>query len=82
VGDGQRPWPRDFADPTALVTTVTFSAPGVYVLRLSANDSVSSTTDDVTVTVDRGTCLAPSAGLRAGGPATAAARTWPAAARP
>lgn len=40
-----------FADRHAAVTTATFSAPGTYVLRLSATDSQLSRSDDVTVTV-------------------------------
>lgn len=37
-----------FADPTALTTTATFSAPGTYVLRLTATDGTLSANDDVT----------------------------------
>lgn len=41
----------NFANPNAAATTATFSLEGSYVLRLTANDSVLSHTDDVTVTV-------------------------------
>jgi hypothetical protein len=41
-----------FADPNAATTTATFSAAGVYVLRLTANDSALYTSDDITVTVN------------------------------
>ena len=40
-----------FGNANALTTTVSFSAAGSYVLRLTASDTVLSTTDDVTVTV-------------------------------
>ena len=40
-----------FASPNAATTTATFSAPGVYVLRLAAHDGVLSSSDDVGVTV-------------------------------
>jgi hypothetical protein len=40
-----------FANGAAVDTTATFSAPGTYVLRLSANDSALSASDDVTVSV-------------------------------
>jgi RHS repeat-associated protein len=40
-----------FADAHAAVTTAAFSAPGTYVLRLSASDSDLTSADDVTVTV-------------------------------
>jgi hypothetical protein len=43
-----------FADPTVPVTTATFSAPGVYVLRLTATDSELTASDDVVITVNRG----------------------------
>ena len=39
-----------FADAAAIDTTATFSAEGTYVLRLTANDSQLTTTDDVTIT--------------------------------
>jgi hypothetical protein len=38
-----------FANPAAAATTATFSAPGTYVLRLTANDSALQSTSDVTV---------------------------------
>lgn len=53
-----------FADATALNSTVTFSAVGVYVLRLSATSSCQTMTDDVTITVlggETGNCVLPSA---------------------
>jgi hypothetical protein len=40
-----------FADPTAPATTATFSRPGSYVLRLTANDTAVSVSDDVNVVV-------------------------------
>ncbi len=41
-----------FGDVAAIDTTVTFSMDGVYVLRLSASDSILAGTDDVTITVN------------------------------
>jgi concanavalin A-like lectin/glucanase superfamily protein/Big-like domain-containing protein/K319-like protein len=41
-----------FANPSAAITTATFSASGSYVLRLTANDGALSTSDDVTITVN------------------------------
>ena len=41
-----------FADATAAQTTATFSAVGTYVLRLTANDSALSASDEATITVD------------------------------
>jgi hypothetical protein len=41
-----------FADAAALSTTASFTAPGSYVLRLTANDSVLASNDDVTITVN------------------------------
>lgn len=41
-----------FANPSQPVTTATFSSAGTYVLRLTANDSALSTSDDVTITVN------------------------------
>jgi RHS repeat-associated protein len=41
-----------FANPGAASTTATFSVAGVYVLRLSASDTLLSASDDVTVTVN------------------------------
>jgi len=46
------PGTATFGDAAAIDTTATFSAPGVYVLELSANDSAATTTDTVTVTVN------------------------------
>ena len=40
-----------FTDATAPSTTASFSDAGTYVLRLTGNDSVSSTSDDVTITI-------------------------------
>jgi RHS repeat-associated protein len=40
-----------FGDPAALNTTATFTAPGTYVLRLTADDSQFRSSDDLTVTV-------------------------------
>jgi hypothetical protein len=41
-----------FANASALTTTATFSASGPYVLRLTANDSALSATDDIAITVN------------------------------
>lgn len=41
-----------FANAAAVNTTVTFSEPGTYVLRLTANDSALTGSDDLTVTVN------------------------------
>lgn len=51
-----------FANASALSTTATFSAAGSYTLRLTASDSVLSSTDDVVVTVTSGGTT-PCAGL-------------------
>lgn len=40
-----------FSDNTALDSTATFSAPGVYVLRLTATSSCQSLSDDVIITI-------------------------------
>lgn len=40
-----------FGSATALSTTATFSARGIYVLRLSVSDSDLTSTDDITITV-------------------------------
>jgi hypothetical protein len=40
-----------FSAPSALVSSASFSAAGVYVLRMTISDSVLSSTDDVNVTV-------------------------------
>jgi hypothetical protein len=50
-----------FANASAASTTATFSTSGTYVLRLTASDSVLSSSDDVTVTVNP----APANGLTA-----------------
>ena len=44
-----------FSAPAAAVTSASFSAAGTYVLRLTASDSVLSTSDTVTVTVNAAT---------------------------
>jgi PKD repeat protein len=41
-----------FADATAVDTTASFSAAGVYVLRLTADDGELTVSDDVTITVN------------------------------
>ena len=41
-----------FTDPASPATDATFTAPGSYILRLTASDTEFQTTDDVTVTVD------------------------------
>ncbi|HUU69337.1 MAG TPA: dockerin type I domain-containing protein, partial [Planctomycetota bacterium] len=41
-----------FGDAAAIDTTATFGAPGVYVLRLTANDSLLQASDDVQITVN------------------------------
>jgi hypothetical protein len=41
-----------FGNPNTVDTTASFSAAGTYVLRLTANDSGLSTSDDVTLTVN------------------------------
>ena len=48
----------NFSSPTALTTNATFSEAGAYVLRLTANDSELSGSDDVRVTLN-GTNKAP-----------------------
>ncbi|HJX28489.1 MAG TPA: RHS repeat-associated core domain-containing protein [Thermoanaerobaculia bacterium] len=45
------PGPVTFVDPNAPVTSAFFSAPGVYTLRLSANDTELTVSDDVVITV-------------------------------
>ena len=40
-----------FTDPNSLTTTVSFSAPGTYVLRLTSNNGQNSSFDEMTVTV-------------------------------
>ena len=41
-----------FANPHAAVTTATFGADGIYVLRLTASDGAVTVSDDVTITVN------------------------------
>jgi len=41
-----------FSNPNAPVTTASFSIPGIYVLRLTANDSQLTTSADVTITIN------------------------------
>jgi glucose/arabinose dehydrogenase len=45
------PAPVTFATPASVDTTVTFTAPGSYILRLSASDGALSTSDNVSVVV-------------------------------
>lgn len=52
-----------FGNANQPVTTATFTVPGTYVLRLTANDSQLSGSDDVTVTVNPHPCLTPPHGL-------------------
>ena len=40
-----------FGNPNSLATTASFSAPGTYVLRLTADDTQLQASDDVTITV-------------------------------
>ena len=44
-----------FANPNALNTTASFSAPGLYTLRLTANDGALFSTSDLIVTVNNST---------------------------
>jgi CARDB len=46
-----------FGNPNAVDTTASFSAAGSYVLRLTANDSALSTSDDVNITVNPPTSM-------------------------
>jgi hypothetical protein len=48
------PGTATFTAPASPTTDVTFSAPGTYVLRLTADDTELQGTDDVTVTVNAG----------------------------
>ena len=48
-----------FGNASALITTASFSTAGTYVLRLTANDSLLSTSDDLTITVTGVVNLAP-----------------------
>jgi RHS repeat-associated protein len=45
------PGPVVFADPGSAVTTATFDEPGLYTLRLTANDSLLTDSDEMTVEV-------------------------------
>ncbi len=53
------PGTATFTAPTALTTSVSFSAAGTYVLRLSVYDGALTGSDDVTVTVNAPANLAP-----------------------
>jgi len=46
------PGTANFVDSSSLNTTVSFSAIGSYVLRLTVNDGVLTATDDITIQVD------------------------------
>ena len=46
-----------FGNPNSVDTTATFSAAGTYVLRLTANDTVNTVSDDVTIVVTPATLL-------------------------
>ncbi len=50
-----------FADASALRTTAAFSAPGTYLLRLTASDSALGASDDLTVSVTASDTTPPSA---------------------
>lgn len=52
-----------FANASLPITTATFTAPGTYVLRLTASDSQLSASDDVTITVNPYACITPPPGL-------------------
>jgi len=52
-----------FANASLPITTATFTAPGTYVLRLTANDSQFTASDDVTITVNPYPCITPPPGL-------------------
>jgi hypothetical protein len=45
------PGPVEFADPSLVNTTAAFTAPGTYVLRLTASDGQFTVSDDVTIVV-------------------------------
>ena len=49
VETGGEPGTAAFTPANALSTTATLSLPGIYVLRLAANDSALTGSDDVTV---------------------------------
>jgi RHS repeat-associated protein len=46
------PGAANFADPNAAATAASFTAPGTYVLRLTASDTELSDSDEVTITVN------------------------------
>ena len=52
-----------FGNASARATTATFSAAGSYTLRLTANDSALSSTDDIVITVNAAGGSSPCAGL-------------------
>jgi len=52
-----------FGNASALATTATFSVAGSYTLRLTANDSALSRTDDIVITVNAASGNSPCAGL-------------------
>jgi hypothetical protein len=45
-----------FTSPNNAITSASFSLPGSYVLRLTANDTAATVSDDVTVTVQMESC--------------------------
>jgi hypothetical protein len=49
----------DFNPANAAVSVASFSTVGTYVLRLTANDSALSVSDDVTITVEQGMIYMP-----------------------
>ena len=65
-----------FADPSSPATSATFSVPGTYVLRLTADDSALQASDDVTVTASSSPQNQPPT-VNAGSDQTV---TWPSAA--
>jgi hypothetical protein len=52
-----------FANPNSPVTTATFGADGVYVLRLTASDGAVTVSDDVTITVNPAPSMGTGSGL-------------------
>ena len=56
------PGTATFSDPTSPTATVTFSAPGVYDLRLNATDGVLSASSDVLIFVGHVQCTSSSKG--------------------
>ena len=55
-----------FANAGSLSTTAAFSAAGIYVLRLTADDSDLTSSDDVTITVNSGGAANQAPGVNAG----------------